>query len=141
MSRMDDKWCDRVPDPAESLSVPFMVGSGMCIRMVGTRLGLGGEKYCKRCATGYTGNPRSCPHCSFNPKQRGLRIALVSFLIVVVSLSAAQVSLLAVPTASRYLAGIAAIAFVITVLVMGLSYLATPHRFARVFVFIEGYRH
>lgn len=92
-------------------------------------------QYCKRCRAEYTGAQRTCPHCSFNPKQRGLRVSLGCFLIFILAMTGAQLSMAIYPPIGGYLLPVAGLGLVLAVVILGLAFLATPHRLGRLFLY------
>lgn len=92
-----------------------------------------GLPYCKRCGRELDGGEESCPHCGFNPRSMGLRVSMVLLLIVVVSMTvatfAASLWVVIVPP----LLGLAAIAFVLSVLTFLAAFVVTPYRLGSIF--------
>lgn len=84
---------------------------------------------CKRCQYEIEGGTDTCPQCQFNPKEKGLRVALLLLLLVVLAITAMMI----VPQAGSILIPVAAVSFLLTVVVLVLSFVATPHRLGRLF--------
>lgn len=60
---------------------------------------------------------------------------MMAFGIFVVAMTGAQLSIALYPPAGGYFLLIAVIGFMLTVIVLALAYLATPHRLGRLFVY------
>jgi len=85
---------------------------------------------CKRCGFEVDGGRDTCPRCQFSPREKGLRVALVFLLGVVVCMTLAMF----VPSLGRWLVVLATLSFVMTIVVFAFSFVATPYRFASVFL-------
>ena len=91
---------------------------------------IGGTPRCKRCGNDVERGRVSCPACNYNPKSKGLRVALSLLLAVVVLMTAVLLS----PVYRLLLIRLAALAFLCSLLAILLSFLATPHRLGRLFL-------
>lgn len=85
---------------------------------------------CKQCDYELDGGESICPRCQFSPRQRGLRVALGLLLAVVISMTILRI----LPVFGPILVRIAAIAFALSILVVFVSFFATPHRFGSLFL-------
>lgn len=90
----------------------------------------GGTPHCRRCGYEYEGTQDACPRCQFNPKAKGLRIAL-GFLMAMVILMTAVMLL---PVYSILFVRLAVVAFLLSLVTMVVSFLATPHRLGSLFL-------
>lgn len=97
------------------------------------RLLAGGILHCKRCGSELERGDESCPRCGFNPKQMGLRVSMVLFLVVVGSMTLVMVLPRFWIGLAPYLVGLAAVSFALTVLTFVVSFLITPYRFGSLF--------
>ena len=86
--------------------------------------------YCKRCEYELGGGRDTCPKCQYSPKNEGLRVSLGMLLVVVVSMTV----LMFVPSVGIYLLPVAGLAFLLSGLVLLVSFLATPYRFGSLFL-------
>jgi len=91
---------------------------------------VGGEPYCKQCGYDIDRGESICPRCQFSPRQRGLKIALWLLLAVVVCMS----FLIVVPSIGRVLIGVAAVAFMLSFVMLFVSFVATPYRLGSLFL-------
>jgi flagellar biosynthesis component FlhA len=91
---------------------------------------VGGTPHCKRCGYEVERGRETCRACDYNPKSKALRVALSLLVVVVVSMSVVMM----VPIYQLLVIRLAAIAFVLTVVVLLLSFLVTPHRLGRLFL-------
>ena len=89
-----------------------------------------GLPHCKRCGREIGGDEQVCPHCRFNPRDKGLQVSLWLF-VVVVSLI---ILMMLFPVYGPPLIRIAAVAFALTILSFFVAFLATPYRFGRLFL-------
>jgi len=85
---------------------------------------------CKRCGYELNSKRDTCPRCQFSPRARGLRVALVFLLGVVVAMTVAMF----VPSLGPVLLGLAALSFLLTLLTFAVSFVATPYRFGTIFL-------
>lgn len=85
---------------------------------------------CKRCGYELNAKRDTCPRCQFSPRARGLRVALIFLLGVVVSMTVAMF----VPSLGRVLLGLAALSFLLTLLTFFVSFVVTPYRFGNFFL-------
>ena len=91
---------------------------------------VGGPLHCKRCGHEVERGRDTCRACDYSPKSKGLRVALSLLLVVVVLMTVVMV----VPVYQLLLIRLAAIAFVVTVVILVISFLATPHRLGSLFL-------
>lgn len=85
---------------------------------------------CKRCQTEIEGGPDTCPACQYNPKSKGLRVSMALYLVVVLTVMA----MMFVPRIGALLIPVAAVSFVLALVILLVSFAATPHRFGRLFL-------
>lgn len=93
----------------------------------------GGLPHCKRCGCELEGDEEACPRCGFNPRMKGLRVSMGLFMIVILSMTALTLLAPIWVGPAPFLIGLAAIAFVLSVVVFLLAFLATPYRLGGVF--------
>lgn len=72
----------------------------------------------------------TCPRCQYSPKAKGLRVALGLLLLMVLAITAMMI----VPQAGFILIPVAGVSFLLTFVVLVLSFAATPHRLGRLFL-------
>lgn len=89
-----------------------------------------GVPRCKQCGFELESGADTCPQCQFSPKQKGLRVSLALLMVVVVSISI----MMFVPAIGPLLIRLAALAFILSLLVFLVSFLATPSRFGSLFL-------
>jgi len=90
-----------------------------------------GKPCCERCGHELDdGSVTACPSCQFSPRQKGLRVALIFVMGVVVSMTLLMLS----PSAASILLPAAALSFVAAFAVFFLSFLATPSRLGSLFL-------
>lgn len=92
---------------------------------------LGGVPHCKRCGTEIDGDEDRCSQCGFSPRQMGLRVSL-SFLFVVI----ASMTVVMTPVSigvEPYLVLIAGVSFLLAVVMLVVSFVATPYRLGSLF--------
>lgn len=87
------------------------------------------NRQCTRCGFELTERRSSCPQCQFNPRSKGLRLALVFLLIVVVAISL----VVFLPRLGILLVRIAAVSFLLSFILLLVSFLATPYRLGAIF--------
>lgn len=85
---------------------------------------------CKRCHYEIEAGVDTCPRCQYSPKAKGLRVALVLLLVMVLAVTAMMI----VPRAGRILIPVAGVSFLLTFVVLVISFAATPHRLGRLFL-------
>lgn len=90
---------------------------------------IGGGQECKRCGHDVESGRDTCPSCHFNPKSKGLKVALTLLLAVIVLMTA----VLLLPFLSLLFVRLAALAFVLSLLVFAVSFASTPYRFGSLF--------
>lgn len=88
------------------------------------------RRRCKRCHNEIERGAETCPRCHYSPKEKGLRVALVLLLLMVLVVTAMMI----VPQAGSILIPIAGASFLLAVVVLVLSFAATPHRLGRLFL-------
>lgn len=88
---------------------------------------------CHNCGGSVSGSEAVCPHCQFDPRDSGLRIAIGLLIGAVTAIALAMASISIAPTAGTYLVvggflllALAGIAFL-------LAFLVTPSRFSTLF--------
>lgn len=91
---------------------------------------IGGLPHCKRCGYELEDGQDTCPRCQFSPKAKGLRVSLVFLLAVVVMMTGVMV----LPAFGLLFVRLAAIAFLLSVLVLTISFVATPYRLGSLFL-------
>ena len=96
-----------------------------------------GIPHCKRCGVELEGGEQTCPHCRFNPRQKGLRIALGLFMVVVVAMTLLTLSIPLGTGLAPYLFTIAVFAFALSIVTFFLSFLITPYRFGSIFTWMQ----
>ena len=69
------------------------------------------------------GGPDTCPRCQYCPKQRGLRVALGFLLVAIVLMTLLFVA----PVIGPLLVRLAGLAFLLAVLILFISFIATPN--------------
>lgn len=89
-----------------------------------------GASNCKRCGHAVESGSDTCPNCHFNPKAKGLRVALLLLLCVVLLMTA----VLLLPFLSLLFVRLAGIAFALSMLVFAVSFVVTPYRFGSLFL-------
>lgn len=89
--------------------------------------------HCNRCGGELDGGEEGCPRCGFNPRQQGLRVSMALLLIVVVSMTVVMLTMPFSTTLAPYLVGLAAVSFVLAVVTLLVSFLATPSRLGFLF--------
>jgi len=92
----------------------------------------GGAPNCKRCGHEVESGRDSCPNCYFNPKSKGLRVALLLLLCVIVLMTAVVL----LPVLSLLFVRLAGVAFALSMLVFAVSFVATPYRFGSLFLWV-----
>lgn len=91
---------------------------------------IGGGQECKRCGHDVESGRDTCPNCHFNPKSKGLRVALALLMAVIVLMTA----VLLLPFLSLLFVQLAGVAFVLALLVFVVSFMSTPYRFGSLFL-------
>lgn len=95
---------------------------------------VGGLPHCKRCRVELTGDERACPHCDYDPKQMGYRIATGGLIVLVLAVIAAQIAIyVGVPGIGMLFVLLAVISFVFAFCTFLLSMIMTPYRLGGVF--------
>jgi len=89
-----------------------------------------GVRRCKRCQAEISGGVETCPSCSYRPKSKGLRVAMVFYFLVIVSM----VGMMLLPPLARIFVPIAGVSFLLALVVFVVAFMATPHRFGRLFL-------
>lgn len=89
--------------------------------------------HCKRCGFELEGSEEECPQCEFNPKMKGLQVALSFLLVMVVAVSLSMFAPTVLPAAGPILVAIAAIAFPLAIVTLLFSFVVSPYRFAALF--------
>lgn len=92
----------------------------------------GGAPNCKRCGYEVESGRDTCPSCHFNPKSKGLKVALLLLMCVIILMTA----VLLLPFLSLLFVQLAGIAFVLSLLVFAISFVATPYRFGSLFLWV-----
>lgn len=89
--------------------------------------------HCHSCGGKLAGDETVCPHCQFDPRDIGFRVAIALVIGAVGAIVLAMASITVAPTAGMYLVfggflllGLAGVVFL-------LAFLATPSRFSTVF--------
>ncbi|TYL36334.1 hypothetical protein CV102_23025 [Natronococcus pandeyae] len=92
-----------------------------------------GRPYCHNCAAELEGDETVCPHCSFDPRDTGLRIALAMLIGTVLLVMLTVLSIPLVPVVGAYLVFAAFLLLVASGAVFLLAFAATPSRFSTLF--------
>jgi predicted nucleic acid-binding Zn ribbon protein len=90
-------------------------------------------RYCKRCGHELDGGEEFCPSCRYNPRERGLRVVMGLILVAAVSMMVLTLPPIPIPIPGRLLVLLAGLCFLLALVVLALSYVATPHRLGRLF--------
>lgn len=92
-----------------------------------------GQPYCKSCGSEIEGDEEVCPHCSFHPRNIGLRFAGMFMLAVAILFTI----VIMIGGTWPYIAGYAMaglyVMFLFAVIAFVISFLATPYRFGGLF--------
>ncbi len=91
---------------------------------------IGGAQNCKRCGHEVESGSDTCSSCYFNPKSKGLRVALALLMAVIVLMTA----VLLLPFLSLLFVRLAGVAFGLALLVFVISFISTPYRFGSLFL-------
>jgi hypothetical protein len=89
-----------------------------------------GMRQCSQCGSELESGTTTCPQCGFQPKEKGLRVALGLLMIVVLSVTVTMF----VPGIGPLLVRVAALSFLLCTVVFFVSMFATPYRFGRLFL-------
>lgn len=92
-----------------------------------------GLPHCKQCGCELEGDEKECPQCYFNPRLKGLRVSMGLFMIVVLAMTALTLLGPIWIGPAPFLIWLALIAFLCSVIVFFISFLATPYRLGGVF--------
>lgn len=93
----------------------------------------GGLQHCKRCGYELDGGEEACPRCQFNPRLKGLRVAMGFVLGMIVLMLFAMVALRTLPQFAPILVVLAGVSFALAVITFLFSLTVTPHRFGSLF--------
>lgn len=85
---------------------------------------------CKRCEFELDGSEDTCPRCQFSPREKGLRVAMMFLMIVVVLMTITMM----IPQYGLWLVRFAVISFFLTIVTFLVSFMATPSRFGSLFL-------
>ena len=91
------------------------------------------DPYCKHCGSDLDGGQEQCPECGYNPRQKGLKLAMGFFLLFVISMSLIIVLLQFAPGVTSYLLLLAMLFFALAMSTYFISLLATPYRLGGLF--------
>ena len=91
------------------------------------------EPYCKRCGADLDGGEETCPECGYNPRQKGIKLAMGFFLLFVISMSLIIVLLKIAPGVTPYILIFAMGFFALAMVTYFVSLLATPYRLGGLF--------
>lgn len=91
-----------------------------------------GAPHCKRCEYELQGGEETCPQCQYNPRLKGLRIAMGFLMLMVILMTITMV----VPQGGVWLVRAAAVLFVLSLVTFFLSFLVTPSRFGSLFLWL-----
>lgn len=84
---------------------------------------------CKQCGCELEGTEATCPQCGFRPRKQGLRVSLGLLGAVVVLMSVTMV----VPPLGPLLVRLAALAFLLTLVLFVFAFVVTPYRLSSPF--------
>ena len=93
---------------------------------------IGGVHRCKRCGHEVDRGRNTCPKCNFNPQSKGLRVALCFLFALVLLMTGVMLS----PVHRILMIQLAGLAFVCSVVALLISFVATPHRLGRLFLWL-----
>ncbi len=91
---------------------------------------IGGVPHCRRCGYEYEGKQDACPRCQFSPRAKGLRVALAFLMGVVVLMTAVMF----LPAYGHLLVQLAGLAFLLAILALVVSFVASPYRLGSLFL-------
>lgn len=89
-----------------------------------------GDPQCKRCEYELEGGEDTCPRCQFSPREKGLRVAMVFLMGMVLLMTATTI----VPQYGLWFVRVAVVLFVLSFVSLLVSFLATPSRFGSLFL-------
>lgn len=89
-----------------------------------------GKPHCKQCGYELDGRVGTCPRCQYRPQEKGFRVALGFLLVVVVMISVMMV----LPSYGPILILIAGLAFLLSFVMLVVSFIATPSRLGGLFL-------
>lgn len=92
-----------------------------------------GDPYCKSCGSAIKGSEEICPHCSFHPRNIGLRYAAYFMLGVAILFSFVILTGGNWPHIAGYAMLGVFVLFLFALIVFIISFMATPHRFGGLF--------
>lgn len=93
----------------------------------------GGIPHCKQCGCELEGGEEACPYCKFNPRLKGLRVAMGLLGVFVISMTTIMMLIPFWTGAAPLLLSIGLVSFALALVVFLFSFLATPYRFGWVF--------
>lgn len=89
--------------------------------------------YCKRCGYEIESGKERCPECGYNPRQKGLKLAMGFFLLFVITMTLIILLLQFAPGVTSSLLLLAMLFFALAMLTYFISLLATPYRLGGLF--------
>lgn len=89
-----------------------------------------GNPQCERCEYDLEGGEDTCPRCQFSPREKGLRVAMAFFMGMVVLMTITTV----VPQYGLWMVRVAVVLFILALVTLLFSFLATPSRFGSLFL-------
>ena len=90
----------------------------------------GGIPHCKRCGYELDGGEDTCPRCQFSPREKGLRISLALLMVVVIAMTVVMI----LPQYGIVLIQLAGLSFLLSLVTLVISFIATPYRLGRFFL-------
>jgi predicted nucleic acid-binding Zn ribbon protein len=85
---------------------------------------------CKRCGSEVDTGANACPECNYNPKEKGLRVAMAFFMAVVVLMTITML----IPRFGGVFVLLAGLAFLLAFVTFFVAFFATPSRFGSLFL-------
>jgi len=85
---------------------------------------------CKRCGSEIDPGVTACSECSYNPKEKGLRVAMAFFMAVAVLMTLTMF----VPRFGGVFVLLAGFAFLLAFVTFFVAFFATPSRFGSLFL-------
>lgn len=111
----------------------MVIGCEYCVRTSRMVLNRNKEIHCHQCGNHLEQSVEMCPHCSFHPRNEGLRYAGILMMLVAILMSIVVLGGGTWPYLAAYgmlgvflLFGLAVVAFVV-------AFVATPHRLGWIF--------
>lgn len=92
-----------------------------------------GQPHCKRCGIELDEIPEVCPACGFHPRDKGLKITLYIMIGVVALVGVAFALMNTAPQMAAYLILTAGVGFLVSVVLLLVSFTANPYRLGGIF--------